>query len=182
MRREERVFETSIEGLRQLRPAIERQMRQEGMPLDPPTRDVRTVAGVVEQHPHTEETLETEEDRQAWADYQAALQELDSRAIEATTRYILLEGIVTDDPSEEWAERQRFFGLDVAEHALERKLQYIQRDVLLTTEDIINATKTILTLSAEGDAALQERVALLEDTFRRALAGQETQADQPAEG
>lgn len=172
----EEIFETSGGALR-LRPVsleavnwikigVERELRAQGLPLDPPTYEVTTVAGTIERHPHTEDTLETEQDREAWALYQDAVQTLNAAVGTRVTRYMLAEGVVLDGPDEAWVERMRQYGIPVSDDRLERREQYLTYEFARTPRELLQIIQRIMVLSAEGSAELQEAAEAMESFFR----------------
>ena len=130
--------------------AIERAQRAKGAALNVPTYKAITASGAVEEHPHDETTLQTDEDRAAWAAYTAARQALNREINERTTRVLLLEGMVCGEPPAEWLAKQKRYGLDVPEDPDDRKLAYIETEILRTTDDIMQAAMRIQALSMTG--------------------------------
>jgi hypothetical protein len=149
--------------------AARRELVNAGLPLEPPTYTVDTVAGTTETHVHDDTTLSTDEDKAAWAAYQAALVRLGRETNARATKLLMLKGIDVADPSPEWLADQAYFGIDVPDDPRERKLAYIETEVLKTPEDIIRATTRIMQLSLTG--LPEEDLAAVEALFRGSLAG-----------
>jgi len=147
--------------------AAENRLRQAGRPLDPPTYTVTTVSGAVETHVHDETTLQTDEDRAAWAAHQEALAEAQAAREEATTRVYLLRGLDIGSVPPEWKGSMEALGLDVPTDENEQLLEYMQTEILKTPEDIIRAMMAVARLSSTG--APQEDLDAAEASFRRAL-------------
>ncbi len=148
-----------------------------GDPIDPPMYEATTATGEKQYFPHDETTLETEEDHKAWQAHQEALARLSEEISEATSRYLLTEGIAVDEIPPEWEQKRRWIGLDVPEDPLDKKLLYIQTELLTTPADMLRAMQAVLHLSATGNAEMEERLAEMDELFRRALEGPAASAD-----
>jgi len=172
----------SMEAFNQLRVRVEREMRDNGAPLDPPTYTVRTVAGTLEEHEHTEETLESDEDRAAWQAYQAAREELQQRTGIRGVRYMLSEGVVLDGPDDAWLQRMDALGLEISDDPLERREQYLTYEYTRTPKDTVMLLQRIMALSAEGSKELQRAAEEMEQFFRREVEGQAPKNGSPDGG
>jgi len=161
---------------------VEREMRDNGAPLDPPTYTVRTVAGSLEEHEHTEETLESDEDRAAWQAYQAAREELQQRMGIRGVRYMLSEGVVLDGPDDAWLQRMDALGLEISDDPLERREQYLTYEYTRTPRDTVMLLQRIMALSAEGSKELQRAAEEMEQFFRREVEGQAPENGSPDGG
>jgi hypothetical protein len=144
-----------------------------GAKLNPPTYKTKTAAGVEEEFPHDETTLETEEDKAAWAEYRKAVLDLETEIVSRTNAYIISEGVVLDSIPDEWFEKREWLGLETPESRLDQRLLYIEEEMLPTSEDMIRAMQAIMHLTARGDKDMEERLADLDELFRRALEGTE---------
>lgn len=176
-----RLRPVSAQTINELRISLRRKAILAGSPIEPPTYEAKTVTGETERHPHDETTLETDEDREAWRLHQEALAQLEAETNEALTRYMLAEGVICDDPPEEWAEKRVWLGLEVPESRLDQRMLYIQQEILRTPADLIRAIQGIMHLTARGSAEMEARLVELDDLFRRALEGTET-APEPGAG
>lgn len=148
-----------------------------GDKLSPPTYKTKTVAGDEEIFPHDETTLETDEDREAWDEYQSALNALEEEIASRSNAYIISEGVVIGDIPQDWFEKREWLGLDVPENRMDQRLLYIETEVLTTAEDIIRAISGIMHLTARGSKEMEDRLAELDDLFRRALERGETKTE-----
>lgn len=146
-----------------------RQAIAAGESIEPPCYIATTVAGVEERHPHDATTLETDEDKAAWAEHQAALARLQETANTRIGRYIIRKGIEGCDPPEGWAKEQAAFGIEIDPDPAEAYYQYIDLEVLPTSADVNGLLTAVYDLSLEG--VDRERRALLVDLFRCALEG-----------
>lgn len=150
-----------------------RKLMKEDARLTPPTYTTKNVAGDEETFPHDETTLETDEDKAAWEEYQQALNELEIEIASVTNSYVISEGVVIGDIPDEWFEKREWLGLDTPENRLDRRLLYIETEILTTQEDMIHALSAIMHLTASGSKEMEERLADLDEIFRRALEGGE---------
>jgi len=166
-------------GVQLLRQSIIDRYRHDGAPIDPPTYTITAADGHKETHPHDETSLETDADRAAWAAYQDTTARMEREFEAAFMRYILLGGIVCNDPTPEWMERCAFLGLTLPENGAERKLLYIQMEVLPTPADLKRAIAAILAVIGTGS---EEMVRVAEDLFRRAMAESSPTLDTTAGG
>lgn len=139
-----------------------------GAPLEPPTYTVTTASGATETHAHDETTLETDADKAAWAAYQAALKALNDEIVMGQMRFMLMEGLVYDDPPQEWAERYAFYGMEMPDSPQERTWLYIQTVLLPTASDLERALAAVMAVSATGN---EEAVKAAEALFRHSLEG-----------
>jgi hypothetical protein len=144
--------------------AAEKELRKAGVVTDKPTYTVTTVAGVVETHEHDEKSIQSPEEKEAWVKYLHGQKRLEALSNERTTKYALLEGLVIEPPSPEWAEGMQFFGVEMPTNPRDLKLQYIETEVLRTPEDMANAAMKILHLSVAG--VDPEALAAAEASFR----------------
>jgi hypothetical protein len=135
-------------------------------PLDAPTYTVTTASGATETFPHDATTLQTDADKAAWAQHQAAVNRLDRDIGMAVMRYQLLRGLVCEEPTAEWRKECAFLKIAVPEDEYEAKLLYIQMVVLPTGADLKRAMAAIMAVSATGN---EEAVRAAEDLFRSAM-------------
>jgi hypothetical protein len=153
---------------------VEKELRQQGLPLDPPTyaSEALTVTGEHLRYPHTVETLdstdpeETARNHAAWNAYQEAKALLNQTIIGRTMEYILLDGVVQEIPEERpvWERRMRRLGVEIPEDPDELKILYLTTEVLRTPEDAREVAFAILRLSIRGTDP--EKVAAAEALFR----------------
>lgn len=123
---------------------------------------------------HDESTLETEEEKQAWADYLRKRDEVDKLRKERIMQLFYLRGIDVDLPNnDEWLEDQRYLGVkDLPDGSDTRgtKLHFLDTEVLASPEDIMEVITAIITLSGVEQEAIEEARAM----FRRTISGQGT--------
>lgn len=133
-----------------------------------PTYEAKTAAGEIEIHPHNETTLETDEEWTMWREYQEAKSKAADSMNDAIWRAVKLKAIRVEVPGDNgWIEDQKALGLTVPEEPRERRLHYIQTEVIGGVRDIIR-----ITAIANGADLDEGALAAAEDSFRRAMVGQ----------
>ena len=141
---------------------IDRVQRTHKLP-DPPTYEVKSVTGVTETHYHDETTLETDDDRAAWAAYIAARDAELVEANRAFMRLVFLRGVECAMPGDDtWEREQALMGIDVPIDAIEKRLHYLETEVVATVQDADVIVRGVL----EASGVPQEALAQAEDTFR----------------
>jgi len=166
-------------GIQLLRKSIEDRFKRAGEPVLPPTYTVTTASGATETFPHDETTLQTDDDKAAWAKHTDAKKRMEAELSMAFMRYTLLSGVVCEEPTKEWQEQCTFLGLDLPENASERKLLYMQMMLLPTPADLKRAMAAVLAVSSTGS---EEMVHAAEDLFRHSLQGPSVTLDQSTGG
>lgn len=132
----------------------------------PPSYEVKTAVGVIEKHAHDETTLETDEEKKAWAEYQANLQAWNAESQTALMRIVLLRGITLELPTtDEWEKQQAFFGIDVPQDPMEKRLHYLQTEVLGSVNDY--GALVAGTMRASG--VPEDLLTQMESSFRRSV-------------
>jgi len=145
-------------------------------PLDPPTFTMVNVAGEELEAELTENDLEipgdpkeTERRRALWGAHQVALGKYTSEYNSLYTDAYLYYGTEIDvDPG--WAAAEAHFGIDLPEDPFERKLHYLQLEVLRTPGDIRDCMVAILNLTASG-AMSEAELDGLRRSFRNTIRG-----------
>lgn len=152
--------------LRRVAPILVEKVRQSVVIPNPPTYEVEVVGGEKETHVHDATTLESDEDKQAWAAYQAALAAANTDMVERILRLLFVRATGDVVPAgEEWVEEQSYFGIDVPTDKLERKIHFIQTELLTHTDDISEFMVAAMGLVGVGD----EVIRAAEETFRPTL-------------
>lgn len=133
-----------------------------------PTYEAKTASGYVEIHLHNETTLQTDEEKEMWAEYQEAKAQATESMNDAIWRAVRLKAIRVDVPEGNgWIEDQEALGLTVPDDPRERRLHYIQTEVIGGVRDIVRVTAI-----ANGADLDEGALAAAEESFRRAMAGQ----------
>lgn len=130
---------------------------------EPPFYEVKTVSGAVEKHAHDETTLETDADRAAWAEYQKQIADTNEKTNRAFMRLVFLRGVEIEMPQDDtWAREQKLLGIEIPDDPLERKLHWIETEVVATIADAEHITRGAL----EASGIPQEALAQADATFR----------------
>lgn len=144
---------------------LQKMSRQFPMP-PAPTYEVKTATGATEVHPHNETTLETDEDRAAWAKYQNETQTVGAAMLQAQLRVCLMEGVeVIARPAFDWEKRQRMLGFEIPTDADEKELHFLETEIAASAEDTLEIVAGVARVSGVDE----EVVSTLENTFRRAM-------------
>lgn len=144
---------------------LEKLQAQHPMPA-PPTYAVKTATGVTETHSHDETTLDTDEDKAAWADYQGRLRAATAKFNEALMRLVMLRGIKVElPPSDAWVQEQEYIGLSVPEEPHERKIYWLETEVLADADDYIRAVEGVMQASGVPEEVIRQA----EDSFLGSL-------------
>lgn len=156
-----RGFEITFQPIPQM--LIDRVRTSHKLP-EPPYYEIKTLTGAIEKHAHDETTLETDADRAAWADYQRQLAETNEHINRSFMRLVFLRGIEIEMPQDDtWVREQKLLGITIPDDPLERKLHWIETEVIATVDDADRITRGAL----EASGVPQEALAQAEDTFRR---------------
>ena len=132
--------------------------------ITPPTYTVSIAGGEEsEELDHDETTLDTDEDKAAWADYQERLGTAIQEYNEQTAKTLITFGIDMDPPDDGWQADFEFCGIPVPE-GLERKVFYFQRVLLTDPVDEQLITRRINFISRLSGEALERVDALFRGT------------------
>lgn len=137
----------------------------------PPTYEIKTAAGTNESHAHDETTLETDDDRAAWQAYIAERDQATQDANRAFMRLVFLRGVECELPGDEtWVREQAMMGITVPTDPLEKRLHYLETEVIATIGDADAIVRGVL----EASGVPMEALAQAEDTFRHSPQRDET--------
>jgi len=135
-----------------------------------PMYETETAGGEIEYHPHDETTLETPEDKKAWADYQTALEKAQDDENERMMKVILLKGIdieLKGKKFEDWKEEQEYLGIELPTSKPALKVHYIETEILGDNEDIIEIMSKVIEASGVSPEVVQDA----KESFRLAVSG-----------
>ncbi len=117
-----------------------------------------------EELPHDETTLETDEDRAAWKKYLETQGKIDAHVGQASMRFFLFYGVNADpDADTSWEKRQRAFKIEIPEDDIERKIHYIQTELIFSASDIQEITTRLMTMSGVRPEAVEAAVSSFRD-------------------
>jgi len=143
---------------------VERELRAEGLPLDPPTYTVETALGQKETYPLDTESAETDEQKAQLAAYEAANLRKMALYRERLTTAAIKRGIKIGPPPAEWVKEMKAEGFDLPEAPDDLRAEYLLVEYLKTPADISGVVLAILKLSSEG--APQEDIDSVRATFQ----------------
>jgi hypothetical protein len=144
--------------------------KEHGAMPERPTYEIKCGGGPfgnwTETRTHTEKTIldGTEEEKALWARYIELRRELNGLVWTRTARVYLLDGM-PDPPENGWVEKQERRGLEIPEDPDERKMHWIETEVVVSNQELIWLVKLIQGQSNFTEAGRQ----LAADTFRRAM-------------
>jgi len=131
--------------------------------IKPPTYEAKTASGDVEVHPHDETTLDTDEDKKLWQEYIEKKEAQDNAFNEKMQQVLFLRGMDVSLPeTDDWVEEQAFFGIDVPEKKIERRLHYITTEIIQSPSDLATIIGRIMALSGVD----QKLIKTIDDSFR----------------
>lgn len=125
-----------------------------------PTYEVTTASGDIEIFEHDEDTLESDEEKQAWSDYLEAVSVAETELTEKLLYAVLLECVkLPEDVEEEfgsWKTKQRLMGIQVTEDEYENKFYFMQTEVFHDQDDIGEILTIVMSLTGVSVEDLAE--------------------------
>ena len=130
-----------------------------------PTYEVTTASGDVETYEHDKESLTTDEDKEAWADYLDAQNDAETELTEKLLYAVLLECVEIKDYKaftaqfEEWKQKQELMGITIAKSKddddeiakekaeRENKFYFMQTEVFRDSDDIGEILTIVMSLT-----------------------------------
>lgn len=89
-----------------------------------------------------------DEDKAAWLKWQETQASIDNHIAQQMMRFFLYYGVAVDpDTDTTWQGRQKFFGIEIPEDPIERKIHYIQTEMIFSPDDIQGITTRLMTLA-----------------------------------
>ena len=119
----------------------------------------------IELHPINQTVLDdpslTDEEREeleiAWEEYTRDLREAELELNQRVVSMILLKGIQVDMPDDdEWIKEQEFLGIEIPKNFVERKLHWIDTEVIATYEDLLTIMELVMDQTGIPSEALAE--------------------------
>jgi len=124
---------------------------------EPPKYKIITASGEEVWESHTENTLETDDDKLLYKKYKEAMTEADNKLNENMFKVIIMRGIDIPLPEDtSWIDMQRFLGVKIPDDPLELKYLYIQTEIIGTAEDIVALTSMVMEMTGVPEDALAE--------------------------
>lgn len=133
----------------------------------PPKYSVKTMGGAVEWHDHDATTINTQEEKDAYASYLAKKAEWDTESNYKLMRLILIEGIEIPIPANgDWKNKQRALGIDIPENTdddpFKERIHYIETEIIGSKQDY----KEIFLGVTRIAGVSEEDLSAAEDLFR----------------
>jgi len=124
--------------LQKIAPSLEAEWTRQHKALPTvPTYKVQTAGGGEEEHEHNLTTLTKDEDRIAWNAYQSLLSEFWLEVTRRQLRLVMATCVDFDMPAnDEWVRRQALLSIEVPEGEYERRLHYLETEVIGSQFDI----------------------------------------------
>lgn len=117
--------------------------------------------------PHDESTLETDEDKAKWLAYQDLLTKHQTHVGNKMMRFVLYYGVdEKPDDEAEWQERQRYFGIEIPDDPIGRKIHYIQSELIYSAADVQEIMRRIMVLSGVRAEVIDAAAATFPDSAR----------------
>ena len=136
-----------------------------------PIYEVETVSGDVEIYEHDKESLTTDEDKEAWADYLKAQSDAETELTEKLLYAVLLECVELlkyESLFEEWKQNQELMGIAIAKSKdeadeidnekaeRENKFYFMQTEVFRDSDDIGEILTIVMSLTGVSVEELVE--------------------------
>lgn len=133
---------------------------------DAPFYEITTATGAKEKHLHDDTTVQTDEERAALAAYKVEIARLNAEQQAKLTRLVLLRGITFDYPTDEmWVKEQAYLGIQVPDEPMDRRLHYIETEVIANAADVEAITLGVM----EASGVPEEMVRQMAESFRHSL-------------
>lgn len=150
----------SLDTLRLSWAGIEKQYRERGEPLDPPSYEFSTGSGAKITEPHDATTPKNEQEQAAWDAYIDATNRLQFEKSQMQMQYIWDDGLASLQLPEDdsWLEKHRRRLVEIPDEPDKLREFYISAEVLKSNADIAGITASVMLLSQQGkvdEAALE---------------------------
>ena len=149
---------------------IEEQVDKEFGEIEPPTYESDGLAGK-QVHPHTESSLETDEDKAAWAVYEERTAERGERISSLTLRALQIEcmrPIIDDD--DDWLERLEFIGFDIPDNKFDQQLLWVESQFVGHADDIMACMQIPMELAGVSQEDMAAAETMFHDTVQEETA------------
>jgi len=154
-----------------------KEYHERGEPLDVPKVEMEVFGGDMIEQELSQETLIVEGNEEETAKRQKLWQD----HIDATNRYnkelkeaedeLLMSAIEVDLPEDEsWIVEQKRLHIQIPDDLHQRRIHYIQTEVLTSMEDLVELTSLIFTKSAVRSINAED-LAIAKDSFRNKIFG-----------
>lgn len=152
--------------IERIRTATRDRFKTAGRRLEPPTYTTTAVDGTVQTFPHNENTVETDEDRAALAEYNRAVSDMEIESNTTLSRASIL--CVEADPMKDkrWVGRMGILNIPIPGDEFECLNLYVETEVLKSVEDIAGLMVSAL---YSGGTVDEGGVSAAEAAFRSSL-------------
>lgn len=108
--------------------------------------------------PYDEKSVQTEQEKAMWADYQAKLAAAEKIVNDRLTDATLLKGVIVELPEDDnWIKEQQFLGATVpVDNPMKLYIHYIRTEAISGDADLRAITLKILEATGVGEEALDE--------------------------
>lgn len=148
-----------------LNPARLDRLQSAGKEPDVPYREIpNDLGGPPQKEKLTANDLQDDNERAKWAEYQAALQEVEDKRNTNVMKYIFTDGFEVDDSEIGLWEQEEVeeYGLEISESRIQKRMDFINAKVLGTAVDLGNIMAGVLERTGLPADMLDE----VRDSFR----------------
>lgn len=135
--------------------------------------DEETGEGTFQEEELSEDDLQTPEEEAAWKKYVQERDAVLAKRNEGFLKAIFAKGVNVDlTRLEDWRADMAYFELEVPEHPLALKVEYVQTEAIGNTDDMVEIITGVLGESGIPEEELAEIRASFRDSIRRNTAGE----------
>ncbi len=148
-----------------------------------PTYEVELPDGSPMTYEHDEQSITTDEEKAAWAKYQAALTRREQVSATKVMELFMAKGTIIE-PDGDWGELQEYFGIELPTNPIARKIHYLRTELLTTVDDINGLMGAVMEASGIDRTVLEAarnsfRGQLRQETDTAAGTGGDAQPAEP---
>lgn len=126
----------------------------------------------------SEGDLQDDEERKQWADYVTERDAVLTKRNDKFLKAIFAKGVIVDmSRIEAWKEEMAYFEVEVPEHPIDLKVEYIQTEALSNTQDMVEIIAGVLGESGIPEEDLVDVRAMFQRAVRRDSVGEPVDAE-----
>lgn len=144
-----------------------------------PTYTVETAAKETETYYHSKDTLETEEDKKNWVEWEESQKEVNKLYNLKLIKMCALCIEVDPQKLKEWEEEQAFLGVTIPKNALEKKYRYVETRAITSKVDVIKLISAVFAITG---IASEEDIRKAEKSFLDKVERQKSGEPDTSEG
>ena len=152
-------------------PLLIAKLQSAGTLPDVPTRKLELDfggEGEYQEEELTEGDLQDDEERKKWADYVAARAAVLAKRNDNFLKAVFAKGVQVDmSRLDEWKKEMEYFEIEIPDHPLDQKVQYIQTEALANTQDMMEVITGVLSESGIPEEDLADMRATFQRSVRR---------------